>query len=575
MAFALPFRQLRRRSGPQAHRQPLRLATLFFGILLVEYLVIGLVLAIPFNYDAIDALPKPWRILFTNIDFILSYVIGALCAAGLLFLKPLNARLAAVGPLPGRDTRSIKRNWLILHAVTGCLFVVLTSALLVQPDWAARATIPIFLVWLALGVASVGGLAYGIFGPRLVSVLVAVAPVAAAAIALIGVVSVVSSSALSLWTLLATPTMHAVAGILGAMFQDVTLDPAQAIISMEGFQVRIEEACSGLDGMLLISLFLIGYMIINRAKLRFPHVLIMLPVALALSFFGNTLRLVLLIFIGARIDATIAMNAFHSLAGWIFFCVLSIMLLAIMPHLRWLQRAAPATGGLAIQTSGQLSEKSYRLTRAFLAPFMVWLATGLLVGALSPEDDPYYAVKIVAVLAVMYVLRHDYRLHTVTASPFPSLQCGVVTAGPWILGALVAAIWWLLHPAEGPTPPPAFLSAWAAPVAVAWIGFRLVGTVLLVPVIEEMAFRGYLQRRLIAADIETVPAAAFRLHSVVISAAAFAMMHDNWIAGAIAGLCFSLALALRGRLRDAIVAHAVANGLLAVLVLWSGRWDLW
>ena len=59
------------------------------------------------------------------------------------------------------------------------------------------------------------------------------------------------------------------------------------------------------------------------------------------------------------------------------------------------------------------------------------------------------------------------------------------------------------------------------------------------------------------------------------SAAAVGAMHGHWLAGFLAGMGFSLAAHLRGRLGDAIIAHAVANAVLAGWVLGFGRWDLW
>ena len=53
-------------------------------------------------------------------------------------------------------------------------------------------------------------------------------------------------------------------------------------------------------------------------------------------------------------------------------------------------------------------------------------------------------------------------------------------------------------------------------------------------------------------------------------------MHgERWLAGIVAGMLYALAMRWRGRLGDAVVAHAVTNGLLAVWVLVFGRWELW
>jgi membrane protease YdiL (CAAX protease family) len=47
------------------------------------------------------------------------------------------------------------------------------------------------------------------------------------------------------------------------------------------------------------------------------------------------------------------------------------------------------------------------------------------------------------------------------------------------------------------------------------------------------------------------------------------------LAGTFAGLAYALAVYRRGRLADAIAAHATTNALLAAWVVGYQRWDLW
>ena len=108
-----------------------------------------------------------------------------------------------------------------------------------------------------------------------------------------------------------------------------------------------------------------------------------------------------------------------------------------------------------------------------------------------------------------------------------------------------------------------------------WIALRVIGSVIIVPVIEELAFRGYLQRRLISADWLAVAQDRLTPFAVLGSATAFGMLHGAWLPGILSGILFSLMTRLRGRLIDAIIAHAVANALIAIWVIGFGRWDLW
>jgi CAAX prenyl protease-like protein len=97
-----------------------------------------------------------------------------------------------------------------------------------------------------------------------------------------------------------------------------------------------------------------------------------------------------------------------------------------------------------------------------------------------------------------------------------------------------------------------------------------------VPFAEELAFRGYLLRRLMAEDFETVPIGRFTWPALLLSSLAFGALHgERWLAGTLAGLIYGLAMARRGKLADAVVAHATTNALLAVWVLLSNQWQLW
>jgi membrane protease YdiL (CAAX protease family) len=52
-------------------------------------------------------------------------------------------------------------------------------------------------------------------------------------------------------------------------------------------------------------------------------------------------------------------------------------------------------------------------------------------------------------------------------------------------------------------------------------------------------------------------------------------MHGRWLAGTASGMCYALAMYRRGKVSDAIIAHAVTNGLIAAEVLVCGHWGLW
>jgi CAAX prenyl protease-like protein len=109
-----------------------------------------------------------------------------------------------------------------------------------------------------------------------------------------------------------------------------------------------------------------------------------------------------------------------------------------------------------------------------------------------------------------------------------------------------------------------------------WITLRTLAAVVTVPLAEELAFRGYIARRLMSADVESIPFASLSLFAVVASSLAFGILHGRlWLAGVLAGVVFAVVAKLRGQLGDAVAAHATANLLLALWVIARGDYALW
>jgi exosortase E/protease (VPEID-CTERM system) len=188
-------------------------------------------------------------------------------------------------------------------------------------------------------------------------------------------------------------------------------------------------------------------------------------------------------------------------------------------------------------------------------PFVVVLAAGMASRAMTAGFEWTYPLRVVAALVVLWHYRKTY----------VALDWRVDWTGP-AAGVLVAAIWILLDH-SGPM-------ANSAPLA--WIIARVAGAVITVPLAEELAFRGFLFRRLISADFETVPFVSFSWLALLASSVAFGLLHgERWIAGSIAGILFALAMNRRGRFANAVVAHAIANAAIAVDVLAFNRWGLW
>jgi membrane protease YdiL (CAAX protease family) len=64
--------------------------------------------------------------------------------------------------------------------------------------------------------------------------------------------------------------------------------------------------------------------------------------------------------------------------------------------------------------------------------------------------------------------------------------------------------------------------------------------------------------------------------AVLVSSLLFGAMHGRmWFAGTLAGIAFCMLAKRRGRLGEAVAAHATANLMIAVWVLARGDYSLW
>ncbi len=83
-------------------------------------------------------------------------------------------------------------------------------------------------------------------------------------------------------------------------------------------------------------------------------------------------------------------------------------------------------------------------------------------------------------------------------------------------------------------------------------------------------------RRLSNQDFESVPYRSVSWLALFASSVAFGVVHGvMWMPAIVAGLAYGLILMRRGRMGEAVVAHATSNALIAAAVLLWKQWQLW
>jgi exosortase E/protease (VPEID-CTERM system) len=329
------------------------------------------------------------------------------------------------------------------------------------------------------------------------------------------------------------------------------------VLSTDRFAVEVTEVCSGLEGMGLMLAFTVAWLLYFRREYIFPRALLLIPAGLAAIFALNALRIATLMLIGYAGFSGVAAYGFHSQAGWIAFNSVACGLAFLSRRSPWFNHTAYKPAAPAVTDNP---------TAAYLMPLLAILAAGALSQAASSGLEIFYPLRLLAGLSVLALYR----------SKLKALDWHWSWRGPAV-GVLVFLVWIVAaHFLLPESAMPEKLATVPAALRGFWIVSRIAGSILIVPIAEELAYRGYLMRRLAASDFESVPFRSVRWPALTVTAIAFGLAHGAlWLPGIAAGLAYGLILVHRGRIGEAVAAHATTNALIATSVLGWSQWQLW
>lgn len=112
-------------------------------------------------------------------------------------------------------------------------------------------------------------------------------------------------------------------------------------------------------------------------------------------------------------------------------------------------------------------------------------------------------------------------------------------------------------------------------LACFFIVVRIAGSSLVVPPIEELFFRSFLYRYIVNQDFMKVALSHFGWVPFLATSLIFGFEHSQWLSGILCGFAYQWLVIRKGRLGDAITAHAITNFLLGVWVVWRCDWKFW
>ena len=364
---------------------------------------------------------------------------------------------------------------------------------------------------------------------------------------------------------------NAVKVTLNLLYNDVFANPTNFTVGTTRFPVQISGLCSGLEGLALgLSLALI-WLIYSRRHLRLVRAWILIPLFLLSLWFLNILRIVALIAIGTVGFPMVAVGGFHSEAGGLLFSCASVGFLLVVNKVGWF-RSEPDPQQPSIAYIGAEAKKVY--AEVYLLPFLGILAAGMVAGAASNGFERLYFLRLIAAAIALWFYRRQYLRM--------DWQFGWL--GP-TAGCLVFAFWiWFDRANSGGSssnasnlvPVTEGLAQLTIGPRLVWITVRTMAAIVTVPIAEELAFRGYVARRLQSSDVESVKYAKLALIPILGSSLAFGALHGRfWLPGTVAGIIFAIVAKLRGRLGEAVAAHATANLCLAFWIITRHEYQLW
>lgn len=220
-------------------------------------------------------------------------------------------------------------------------------------------------------------------------------------------------------------------------------------------------------------------------------------------------------------------------------------------------------------------------SKAYLGPFIAFMVLLGLGEAVAHFGDG---------MASWWVAEPKYWVF-----PLQSVICGILLAKGWryyhflwrkgwgigvLVGVIVFGIWvspqWIFgfeRRIEGFEP--GFFGNGAA---YGWnVAMRFVRLVIVVPLLEEVFWRGFLLRHLIHDPFDEIPFGTFAWKSFLGVVAFFAAVHwgPDFGAAIITGIIYNGVAIYTRSLGACVLAHATTNLLLGIYILKTGQWGFW
>ncbi len=206
------------------------------------------------------------------------------------------------------------------------------------------------------------------------------------------------------------------------------------------------------------------------------------------------------------------------------------------------------------------------------APFAVYAVLTFFQSCFAPGS--YYWLYVVKTLVGAWVV-WEVRSLVKEMQWKVSVEAVVVGVGVFALWVGLDGRYPRLSEVETPNNPYEHFGAGSV-LAWSYVLVHLAGSTIVVPPVEEIFYRSWLYRYFVKIDFLAMPLSQFHGLSFFVTSVLFGLMHPSfWVVGILCGLAYQWLVIRKGRLGDAMTAHAITNFLLGLWVIWRGAWHFW
>ena len=212
----------------------------------------------------------------------------------------------------------------------------------------------------------------------------------------------------------------------------------------------------------------------------------------------------------------------------------------------------------------------------YITPFLLFMVL-LVIAAQFPLDPRWEGPARVLLLGTVCAICWPCDLSLRPVQPLASVALGSVVFVLWITPDLLFPGYRQLFLFSNSIVGHLHSSLHFADLHNPWVlAWRTIRAVVIVPVVEELFWRGWLMRWLIHTDFKKVPLGTYSPFAFWVTALLFASEHGSyWDVGLLTGIIYNAWMVRSKSIASCILMHSVTNALLSAYVIATAQWQYW